>query len=128
MVPPLQNAMMYENLPPQLEELQLGKTPWTLSMPEVDNSLANQAVTERDTTLFKDFAKRKETYVPGLKRLIWWLQCPSEQHPTDTRYSLDASTVGMSVLETFKNVDVKFEWISTPFFKDTPFGQRLYEW
>ena len=124
----LRYAMMYEIFPPQLVELQLEGRPWTLYMSEVDYSWGNQAVTERDTMLFKDFAKRKEVCVPGLKHLIWWLQHPSEQWPTDPTYSLHASAVEMSVLETFKNVGVKFEWISTPFFKDTPFGQRLYEW
>lgn len=122
------HAMLHQVLPPQLEEIQLEKKMWILSEHALNYFEGTQAARENDLTLLKELAKNKEVCVPGLKRLIWWLQHPSAQNVNDPRHLLNASTVETFALETFKNVGVKFELISTPFFKETPFGQRLYEW
>lgn len=112
------HAMLHKVLPPQLEELQLERLNCCEEKP---------AGPEDDLVLFRELAKNKEVCVPGLKRLIWWLQHPSAQDPNDHNLFQLSVVEGLG-LETFKNVGVRFEWISTPFFKDTPFGQRLYEW
>lgn len=128
------HVMLHVVLPPQLEELQLEKKLWTVSAQGVDRSSEeSQLVTEKDLTLFKELAKNKEMCVPGLKRLIWWLQHASSRNFSDSdsgpTFSVHAPMGKMDALESIlKKVGVQFEWVQTALFKDTPFSKRLYEW
>lgn len=106
---------LHDVLPPQLEELQLQESIYHFSPPGV----------QPDHQLFKAFAEKKEAYVPGLKNLIWWIQ-PSATK--ERRNSHAASILEQYTTVILGEVGVKFKLISTSFFKDTPFGQRLYEW
>ena len=122
-------AMLHEVLPPQLEELQLEKQPLTFPGHDVYGSEATQAVRDKELRLMEELAKNKEVRVPGLKRLILWFQHPSSPKSINALYSIYASVDDMDALESsFRLVGVLFEWISAPHFRDTPFGERLYEW
>ena len=119
-------TMLHEILPPQLEELQLEKKIWTFSTYEV--VMEYEVVPENELTQFWELANNKQERVPGLKRLIWWLQYPLGQNFEDGNYRLLVSTVQMLAQQNFKDKGVRFEVVTTPFFRETPFGKRLCAW
>lgn len=120
---------LHEALPPQLQELQLTNRFATSPTQVLGSSEHAQASLETDLSLMKELAMNKAQSVPGLKRLIWWLQYPSPRVYGKGRYWLDAPVDEMDALESiFHNVGVKFECVSPTFFRETPVGQRLYEW
>ena len=124
-----QHGILHEVLPPQLEELQLERELWNLPGHRLNFSEEFQGVLDKDLARMKELAKNKEAWVPGLKRLIWWLQDPSLRKCSDPSDLIYESVVATEELVSmFKNVNVQFESIPTALFKDTPFGKRLYEW
>lgn len=120
------HTTLHQVLPPQLEELQLEKRLWTSSTPEI--TLDYKIILGDDLSPLWELAKRKPVCVPGLKRLIWWLQYPTGMKFDKARYRFYVSTVELSAQENFTDAGVKFELVETPFFKETPFGKRLYKW
>lgn len=120
------HTALHQVLPPQLEELQLEKRLWTSSAPEIP--LDYEIISGDDLSPLSELAKKKPVCVPGLKRLIWWLQYPSGMKFDKARYRVHVSSVELSALENFTNVGVKFELVETPFFKETPFGKQFYKW
>ena len=120
------HAMLHQFLPPQLEELQLEEKLCTCSAHEV--SIHHEIMPQNDISLLWQLAEKKRVLVPGLKRLIWWFQYPSGQNVVDGGNRLHMSTVELLGQQHFENAGVKFEVVATPFFKQTPFGKRLYEW
>ena len=123
---PGQHTMLHQVLPPQLEELQLEKRLWIF--PACKVLMEYDVFAEKDLGLLWEFSKKKRACVPALKRLIWWLQYPSGQNSSGGKLRFHVSTLETCALELFGDVGVKFEVVSTPFFKETPFGKRLYEW
>ena len=122
----LDQLKLHEVFPPQLEELQLDKKCQTFSTQELQWDLV---IMEEDLRTLKELAMNKTACVPGLRRVIWWLQHPSSENLSDHTYSLRVPYVALDELEVaFREVDVEFEWVLTALFKDTPVGKRLYEW
>ena len=122
----LNRLKLHEVLPPQLEELQLDKKCSAFSTQELQKDLI---IVDEDLRNFKELATNKQACVPGLRRVIWWLQRPSSDNLSDHTYSLRVPHVELDALEVvFREVDVQFEWVLTALFKDTPVGKRLYEW
>ena len=119
-------TILHEMLPPQLEELQLERKVWMF----LTHALVIEygGVWGSDAELFGELAKKKQMCVPELKRLIWWLQYPSGQDFGDGSYRSSVSAVETRAVQTFKSVGVDFELVTTPFFRETPFGKRLCEW
>lgn len=136
---------LYEMLPPLLEELQIEHPTvhdnWTLlqmtrwlhmasasSRTDCYESMVD-AARARDITDMQRLAEIKECCVPRLNHVIWWDQkaeCTASGNPV---HRIDASLAGLiGLFSAFEKVDVKFEWVTEPSFKDTPFGKRLCEW
>ena len=124
--PPFYQVKLHQVLPPQLEELQLYMKFSAFSAQELEMDLV---IMEEDLRLFKELATNKQACVPGLKRVICWLQHPSPGELGDDTNSIRLPGVELDALElVFRKVNVQFEWVSTALFKDTPVGKRLYEW
>lgn len=120
------HTTLHQVLPPQLEELQLEKRLWASPAPELP--LEYNSIWGDDLLPLCELTRRKAVCVPGLKKLIWWLQYPSGMKPDKIGYRLHVSTIQLSALANFAKVGVKFELVETPFFKETPFGKRLCKW
>lgn len=128
---------LHRCIPPQLEELQIqlpvGSSvldPWT-QLPTVLQPAVLKAKTRYWDFLLsmRELTENKDAYVPGLKRVVWWFQ----QSSRDPGRSSDVLTHPLrseidELRYAFGKVGVKFEWIATPAFKDTPFGKRVYDW
>ena len=74
-------------------------------------------------------AEVKNLYVPRLNHVVWWYQRPTIVAADHLEYPPDMDLCRL--IETsvaFEEVGIKFEWVIQPFFKDTPFGERLFEW
>ena len=74
-------------------------------------------------------AEVKNVYVPRLNHVVWWYQRPTIVPADHLEYPTDMDLCSM--IETsmaFEKVGIKFEWVIQAFFKDTPFGERLFEW
>ena len=122
----LDQLKLHQVLPPQLEELQLNKKCSAFSTQALQRDLV---IMEEDLRTLKELATNKNACVPGLRRVIWWLQHPSSENLTDHTYSLRVPHVALDELAVvFREVDVQFEWVLTDLFKNTPVGKRLYEW
>ena len=133
--PSLQNY-----IPPQLEELQL-QFPVCVAKPDewaewaywpggMQDAATEAKISYREGLLrMWELTQNKNAHVPGLKRVICWFQ-QSSQDPSDiSRVPAYGSLSDMDELRhAFGKVEVEFEWIATPFFRDTPFGQRMYKW
>lgn len=136
---------LYHALPPLLEELQMEyptvPNNWTLmqmarqapsasSYPRIASyeSIVD-AARAKDVTDMRQLAENKEFYVPRLNHVIWWYQKAKHVASDYPLHCIDASLAGLTVISSaFEKVGVKFEWISEPSFKDTPFGKRLCQW
>ena len=117
---------LHQVLPPQLEELQLNKKCSAFSTQGLQRDLV---IKEEDLRTFKELATNKHAWVPGLRRVIWWLQHPSSEDLSDHTDSVRVPHVELDALEViFREVHVQFEWVLTALFKNTPVGKRLYEW
>ena len=81
-----------------------------------------------DLTQFLEFARNKERFTPGLKRLVWWFQHPAGRGFEGAKYRLLVSSVEMAAGANFGEVGVAFEVVTTPFFRETPLGRRLCKW
>ena len=123
---PSPHTTLHQVLPPQLEELQLEKRIWIF--PACKVLMEYDAFAEQDLGLLWGFSKKKRACVPALRRLVWWLQYPSGQNFDGGKLRLHVSMLETSARQLFGDVGVKFEVVSRPFFKETPFGRRLYEW
>ena len=122
----LDQLKLHQVLPPQLEELQLDKKCSEVSTHGLQRHLV---IMKEDLRTLEELATNKNACVPGLRRVIWWLQHPSSENLSDHTYSLRVPHVALNQLEVvFREVDVQFEWVLTAHFKDTPVGKRLYEW
>ena len=87
------------------------------------------AARENDFTNSRRSVENKNIYVHRLNRVIWWYQKPTYPAPNYSEFSKDRNIVGLiGVFLAFDKVGIEFGWVMEPFFKDTPFGKRLYEW
>ena len=97
------------------------------SRPAKYKSRVDAARAANDVTDMKRLAENKNSRVPRLKRVIWWYQKPTNcafehsENPTNLHALVE-------IYLAFRMVGVTFEWVTEPFFKDTPFGKRLCEW
>lgn len=124
---PAHRAKLHEVLPPQLQELQITHRFWALALPMP--SKFTEFRERGDFAAMKELAKHKMQSVPGLKRLIWWIQCTPLLEEGQRKAWPNSLVKGMDALEPiFKDVGVKFEFVSPRFFRETPVGQRLCEW
>ena len=134
---------LHENLPSLLEELQV-------QLPTGHNSLSpprmfphiiptssifghyDSMVDAIETVRIVDMlrlAEVKNLYVPRLNHVVWWYQSPTTVPADHLGHPADMDLC--SLIETsvaFAEAGIKFEWVTQPFFKDTPFGERLFEW
>ena len=121
----LSDASFHQLLPPRLEELQVefpmdGKK----DVYRQGNSLGGRESLYRHWRMQK-LAKSKAKCLPGLNHVIWWFQPTSRQVGMGERLPFESEQME-ELFEDFGRVGVKFEWISTPFFKDTPFAACLH--
>ena len=122
----LDQLKLHQVLPPQLEELQLDKKFSEFSTHGLQRDLV---IMKEDLRTLEELATNKHAYVPGLRRVIWWLQYPSSEEFSDHTSQIRFPHVELDALEVvFREVDVQFEWVLTDLFKNTPVGKRLYEW
>ena len=122
----LDQLKLYQFLPPQLEELQLNKYCSAFSTHGLQRDLV---IKKEALRTLEELATNKQANVPGLRRVIWWLQYPSSEELSDHKVSLRVPHVELDALKVvFREVDVQFEWVLTALFKNTPVGKRLYEW
>ena len=115
------DVVLHDVLPPQMEELQLEENLW------ISNG-KGPIDEDKNLNLFKDLANHKVAHVPGLKHLIWWIQYDTTRNSTENWPSVPEGIVEKLAPSTFLDVGVEFECVFTLFFKETPFGKRLYEW
>ena len=112
------NKADYEMLPPKLEELQL-EYPSEWGPTRFGN--------EHTLEMFRSGAGQMKFRLPYLKRLIMW----DRWNPIEIADSFSglpdcASREKLQALEqTFKEIGVKFEWLSVSSFWDTPVGKAL---
>ncbi|KAH7418525.1 hypothetical protein BKA64DRAFT_654628 [Cadophora sp. MPI-SDFR-AT-0126] len=115
-------SSLVDVLPPNLEELQLQFAMLRMHREDPNRSLR--------LSRLRQLAAAKEKRFLALKRVIVWFQ-PCEC------WSNDGSCYGpLSDMDNlrvvFKKVGVKFEFLSEPYFMDTPFGgeesDRLFSW
>ena len=117
---------LHQVLPPQLEELQLNKKGSACSTEGFQRELV---IKKEDLRPLEELATNKNACVPGLRRVIWWLQHPSSENLSNLTISPSVPHVELDALEyVFSEVDVQFKWVLTELFKNTPVGKRLYEW
>ncbi|KAM0797361.1 hypothetical protein BDR22DRAFT_892459 [Usnea florida] len=122
----LDENKLHQVLPPQLEELQLDKKCSAFSTAGLQRDLV---IKKEDLRTLEELATNKNACVPGLRRVIWWLQHPSSENLSYHTISPLVPHVQLDALEyVFSEVDVRFEWVLTALFKNTPVGKRLYEW
>ena len=139
----LKPCRLHENLPSSLEELQV-------EFPTGHNSLNplrkfphitpgslflgpyEEIVDAIGTVRFIDMlrlAEVKNLYVPRLNRVVWWYQRPTIVPADHLGYPGDRDICSLKETSVvFAEVGIKFEWVIQPFFKNTPFGERLSEW
>lgn len=125
---------LHKYIPPQLEELQI-QLPVGVSEldgwhPVMQDAAAEAKVSYGEGLLrMWELIENKDAHVPGLKRVIWWFQQSSQDPLHKSGVPAFGSVSHMDELgQAFGKVGVEFELVLTPFFKDTPFGKRLYEW
>ena len=134
-------------LPPHLEELQI-QYPMGNTIPVMDRQGHFGTKPPYRLMRMQRLAKNKESFVPRLRHVIWWFQQTTRQAsmgdppPFDRQrhFTKGSNATRMSddprkgplygppedmenLTEDFRKVDVKFEWVSMPWLKDTPFGQ-----
>lgn len=99
-------------LPPNLEELQL-------QFPMLFTQGKDKYRATRIRRL-EHLAAAKQLQFPAMKRVIWWSQ-PAEcwDDGKGLRYGSDSDMAHLA--DTFRDVGVKFEWLTAAFFADTPF-------
>ena len=126
--------LFHQYLPPQLEQLQI-QFPRIYAVEQITTQMLRRAVNEAPIsyaaglTGMRELSRNKEAQVPGLKRVIWWVQDTAQDPSNDTGSPAHASIHHMTELaNAFENVRVKFEWITAQYFKDTPCGKAVYEW
>ena len=144
-----QDDSFHQMLPPQLEELQI-QYPMGVRILVMDRHGDAAIEVSYRLTRMQRLARNKEASVPRLKHVVWWFQQTSQQvamgdPPRDpytparwnaTRMSDDPLSGPVygppkdmdDLAEDFRKVGIKFEWVSTPSYKDTPFvlyGARL---
>ena len=110
----------HEIFPPLLEELQM-KIHWYSWFEIICNSL---------NTLLQiccGWRKHKDSCVPWLNCAIWWSQRPAYAIQ-DFQNHMGVHHASLKKLSASEKVDVRFEWVTEVFFKDTLFGKRLCEW
>ena len=112
------NKANFGILPPRLEELQV-EFPLELGPRRFGN--------EHTLEMFRSGAGQMKSRLPYLKRLIVWDRWnPAPMAESDSGLSDPASLETLQTLEqTFKEVDIKFEWSSVFSFWDTPVGKAL---
>lgn len=108
----------FEMLPPNLEELQL-EFPFALGRKRFGN--------EQTFEMLRKGASRIKFCLPYLKRLILWDRWNPVQD--DDRNSDVFDNFSLKTLreleQTFKDLDIEFEWLSEFSFWDTPIGKAL---
>ncbi len=127
-------------LPPQLEDLQLQISvcvskpdewaEWAHWPEHMQDAATEAEISYRECLLrMWELTQNKKAHVPGLKTVIFWFQ-QSSQNPSDnSQVPPYGSHSDMNELRhAFGKVGVEFEWIATPFFGETPFGQASYKW
>ena len=81
--------------------------------------------------LVKQLVEMKMNRMPRLKHVVWWYQPFSRHAPAQfTALRGDERLFGsraalQDLRERFRRIGVRFEWISTEYFADTPFGRNL---
>ena len=128
---------LHKYIPPQLEELQI-QFPVCVSEPDkwadlpegVQDAAAQAKISYREGLLrMWELTQNKNAHVPGLKKVICWFQQSSQDPTHNSQIPAYGSLSDMDELNhAFGKVGVNFELIATPFFRDTPFGQRIYKW
>ena len=131
------DPILHNYLPPQLEEIQIQipisvverapGPPWS---PVIPHAVIQANLWYRKRVLrIRSLAYDKNAYLPGLKRVVFGFQ---ESRLSQERALKTSDYWTLSKMDelthAFEDVGVRFECICTPFFKDTPFGQRVYEW
>jgi hypothetical protein len=116
-------------LPSTVEEVQIQ---FTMSAEVPEGSDQTDSTREEDVAAVEWMAKAKLVSLPELKRVIWWCQ-PCELNGPETCVGVEGSPFDGFLPELrrlgarFDDVQVSFEWVFARFFKETPFGRRLYE-
>ena len=90
----------------------------------------DETLGERVRLMTRLASTKKANTLPHLNRVIWWYQ-PFQMHQGNGTGTCGhsppfGSGPALQRLKTvFEEVNVKFEWISTELFVETPFGRRL---
>ena len=126
----------HKYIPPQLEELQIQFTVGVTEPDEwayfpgaiKDAALEAKVSYEKGLLRLWELTGKKDACVPGMKSVIWWFQHSSQDPLQDLEVPAYGSLSHLGELgHAFGRVGVEFVLVSTPFFKDTAFGRRVYE-
>lgn len=138
----LEDMSFHQLLPPLLEELQM-QYPMGVKNPVLDRQGDVGSRPPYRLMRMKRLAENKASIVPRLKHVIWWFQQtpwqvsvgdPPPYNPNTRSRTTDQPPRGplygppedmYKLAEDFMKVGVKFEWVSMPRFKYTPFGEFL---
>ncbi|KAL6720173.1 hypothetical protein ACLMJK_002094 [Lecanora helva] len=112
-----------------LEEIQLQFTVHIADTPDLD---IRHYETMPEMMTMKQISTAKNCGIlPRLKRVIWWHKPVSKYGVNAHRCNGSPETQYMSILQSIRTQleldGVAFEWISTRWLSDTPFGKRLYQ-
>lgn len=75
----------------------------------------------------RDLLGHKKTHLPILKTVVWWYQQYADwvlEGEMGPEYG--AAECLSQLGQGFKEVGIKFNWVSTPYFRNTPFGRPFY--
>ncbi len=143
----LKDPSFHKLLPPHLEELQIQYPMGTTNrIPDRQGHLLSYPPYR--LLRMQKLAKNKESFVPRLRHVIWWFQQTTLQvsmgDPPPFNYLRNLNNGSNAtrwwndprqgplygppddmenLAEDFRKVNVKFEWVSIPWLKDTPFGE-----
>ena len=108
---------------PHIAQMSLFFSPYESMVDEVD-----EIGTVRIVDMLR-LAEVKNLYVPRLNHVVWWYQRPAIVPADHLGYPADRDLCSRTeTAVAFAEVGIKFELVIQPFFKDTPFGERLFVW
>ena len=142
----LPDLSFHSILPPNIQELQIQYPVRVLT------TSPQMPVSERayyHVSKMETLAKNKEQFVPQLKHVVWWFQGdPGPDYangllPNGRSYSYRLNVmprshgpsqgpvhgplnIGERLAKDFREVGVKFQWVSEASFRATPFAKYLY--
>lgn len=123
LLPASDSASFHQLLPDQLEELQI-QYPMGFTEKHPDRDLPSL---QFRIPRMEALVKYRVDHLPNLNRVVWWYQqCQSCTVGEDSEGPIYDPVVELrSLCVSFKELGVKFEWISKPYFGSTPLAKPL---